>query len=559
MSLKRLTGWRRLFEYNVENSPTSSRIAGRGVKGMRRLLDKKIVAWITLAVLVCLWAFFPQNAVADAPGDVVSCDAPIDLSNSEGFSSIDPFLISDPAGVAHLFWAERVFGSPGGGGTDAVMYSKWDGNTWSTPNDIFLSPPEYFNRSITGIRGVLDEQGVIHLAWMGPDNTFFYSSTRADMAGAASAWQKPVMLATDQTGTQYSFDIAYDSPQTLHIVYGETRANDAPSVTYIRSTDGGLTWSSPEDIYIFTGLDRGASNIQVVVDAPDKIYATWTEWDLSGNGQVIYFARSLDDGLTWDYPVVLDKRRNDEYERDWTNLTVLGKNQLAVIWEGGFRAYPQAQYSDDGGVTWGKPIDTFPWLIADNGFANLLWDDTGRLHAFLVRRLREDSGDVCKFAGCAAAEARGSTNTLWHSIWEGGTRWRDPKPVGNFGDGKLGDIGGAFSAVAFVGGNEFVAAWFSYLTQEIVVMNCTVEGVSPDEPKPWPTATPKPTATPLPTPTPMPVDVTLALITRPVYSDTATSQPADTLQNPGLPILFGGLISLLVVAGVVFVKQYRRY
>jgi len=522
--------------------------------------DKFIKILLRTAAAVCVvlgLSYAPLPVQAQQPGSITSCNAPMNLSNSEGYSSNDPFLIADPAGVAHLFWAERVFGSPGSGGTDAVMYSKWDGISWSEPNDIFLTPPDHVNRQIFGVRGVLDEEGIIHLAWMGPDNTFYYSSARADQAGIAAEWEKPFLLADDEAGTQFSFDIAYEPPSTLHILYGASRENDAPSVSYIRSTDNGLTWTDPKDIFLFSGLDRGASNIRLLVDdRPGRIYATWTEWDLSGNGQAIYFAKTIDDGDTWSVPVLLDKRAKNDYERDWTNLAKLGRDQLVVIWEGGFRAYPQAQYSYDDGETWTKPIDTFPWLIADNGYAHLLYDNTGRLHTFLVRRIREGAGDVCRFPGCAQAEARGSTNTLWHSVWEGGTIWRTPEPVGNFGDGKLGDIGGAYSTVAFVEGNRLVAAWFSYLVQEIIVMDCKVEGAIHEPARPWPTATPNPT--PTATATPVLPDVTPGL---PHRSQQIQNLPPVTSQenpNPGFAILVGTLLSLIPLAGFVYIRLRHR-
>ena len=34
--------------------------------------------------------------------------SPQNVSNTPDFTSTDPFLLADPAGYAHLFWAERV-------------------------------------------------------------------------------------------------------------------------------------------------------------------------------------------------------------------------------------------------------------------------------------------------------------------------------------------------------------------------------------------------------------------------------------------------------------------
>ena len=529
---------------------------------MNKLLKNIKIKTLFWAITIAFGMSFSiplQPVKASGPGSIINCRKPINLSNSEGYSSIDPFMIPDPAGFVHLFWAERVFGDPGAGGTDAIMYSKWDGKNWSTPNDIFLSPRDHLNRKITGVRGVLDDQGIIHLTWMGPDNTLFYSSGPAYQAGIASAWEKPVLLAEDQAGAQYSFDIAYEAPQTLYILYGTLRENEAASIAYIRSTDNGRVWSDSEDIYIFPGLDSGASNIRLLVDAPDKVYATFTEWDLSGNGQVIYFTRSLDNGDSWEYPVVLDKRLDNEYERDWTNLTTLRDNELVVIWEGGFRAYPQAQYSYDGGETWTKPIDTFPWLIADNGYANLLRDGDNRLHTFLVRRIREGAGDVCRFPGCAQAEVRGTTNTLWHSVWEGGTIWRSPEPVGEIlyptPDGDLASIGGNFSAVAINHGNQLVVAWFDYTYFELTAMNCEIDGTSYVDARATPTPIPTPVITPTPENT---VAAHLALLPTPVSRDIISQQQTDpeppATQNPGMAI-WAGLFSALVIVTAIIVPK----
>jgi len=519
---------------------------------------KNLRFWQLIFGTILLLVLMQPAGAFGASGDVVNCSSPLNLSKSEGYWSNDPFVIADPAGVAHLFWAERVTGAPGPGQPDTIMYSVWDGETWSEPIDIQLSPSDYINRQIIGVRGVLDNQGIIHLMWMGPDNTFFYSSARADEAGSAAAWQPPLLLSETQTGTQYSFDLAFEAPQTLHVVYGRDWEGESRSVSYIRSNDRGLTWSEPVDIFIFPDRERGASNIRLIVDEPDKLYATWTEWDLSGNGQVIYFARSLDGGDTWDYPVFLAERTGMEYERDWTNPMVLDENHLIVMWEGGFRAYPQAQYSDDGGVTWSEPIDTFYWLIADNGFASMLWDGSKRLHAFLVRRIREGY-DMCHFPGCDNALARGSTNTIWHSVWEGGRRWREPKPVSDFGNGEFGDIGGAFTQLAIVGGNKVIAAYFSYTYQEIMVMECDIEGALEIPPEPWPTVTPGPTVTPSSTSLPL---VAVANVpqepVRPVLSVDQIPYPANAQSNPGSAIFLGILPVLLIIIVIGIVKQVKQ-
>jgi hypothetical protein len=509
--------------------------------------------WCVLAALI--FVFSAPSFAAAAPGDVVNCTAPMNISDSPGYTSADPLVLGDPAGGAHLFWSERVQGQPNASPDvpDTLMYSYYDGQTWSTPVDLFLSPRNVFNRQISSPKGILDEQGTIHLVWTGPDYRLYYSSALAAAAGSAHGWRRQYLLARDHNGAQYSADIAMTSPDTVHVLYGsgtgggaldDNRTNRA--VTYVRSNDGGDSWSNPVDIFTFSSPASGASNIRLLAAPSGPLYATWTEWDQSGNGQAIYFTRSLDDGRTWDEPTVLDRRTGDEYERDWTNLEALGADRLIAMWEGGYRAYPQAQYSQDGGQSWSKPIDTFYWLIADNGPAQFVRDSANRLHIFLMRRIREGFDDRCNiFPNCPQD---GDTNGIWHSIWDGDTRWREPSPVLFTGHN--------YVSAALVGGNKVVMASFGYGDPDVHVFECSIEGVEPIAGRPWPTPTLAPTATPNPTVR----QETIAAVGTPAPPSNALISPAPAPTGGGtsLPILLGVLPAAAVVLVAMLAGQLRR-
>lgn len=418
----------------------------------RRLLS-------ALAVFHFLVAAVSPSVVSAKEGDVVGCTPDFNISQSPDFTSADPFLVADPTGVVHLFWAELLPGSAGASNVpDTLMYSVWDGTSWSTPVDLFLSPREFFNRRIMGIRAVLDEQRVLHLSWQGPDNTFYYSQAPADEAGNARAWEPALQLTREEAGAQFSSYLTYEPPSTLHIAYGHGISNsENRSVMYIRSTDRGDTWSEPIELTRMATPGRGPSNVRLLVGQPGDLYASWTEWDLTGNGQAIYFTRSSDSGLTWASPVLLDERQGEEYERDWSTLALLGEDELVAFWEGGFRAYRQAQYSYDGGATWTDPIDTLDWLIADNGFAEFVRDSAGRLHLFVLQRVREGNVD------------KGPREGLWHTMWEGNQQWREPELVGSQTPANL-------VSVAISGGNQLFAATTGTFDYEIHIRRCTIEG-----------------------------------------------------------------------------------
>ncbi|MDT8305500.1 MAG: sialidase family protein [Anaerolineae bacterium] len=425
--------------------------------------------WPPAIAVVCLSVviFLQVVPVSAAGGDVIACTPDYNISQSPDLTSGDPFLVADPAGLVHLFWAERVTVDANALSNvpDAVMYSVWNGRSWSHPVDIFLSPPEFFNRRVNGIRAVIDEERILHLLWQGPDNTLYYSSAPADEGRSARAWQEPLLLASDEAGSQFSAYLAYEPPATLHVVYGQGISNaEHRGVVYVRSTDAGRNWSEPAELTRMVTTGRGPSNVRLLVAAPDILYATWTEWDLTGNGQAIYFARSPDGGLTWSEPVTLDERQGDEYERDWTTLALLGDEQVVAFWEGGYRAYRQAQYSYDGGETWSEPVDTLDWLIADNGFAEFARDSAGRLHLFVLQRVREGNDD------------KGRREGLWHTVWEGGQQWREPQLIGNQTPANL-------VSVAISGGNQLFAATFGTFDYEIYVRRCTIEGAPVVEPE----------------------------------------------------------------------------
>ncbi len=506
--------------------------------------------WL-IAILASLLVFFAPALAHAAPGDVDQCSAPFNISNSPGFTSTDPFLLADPSGVVHLFWAEKVMGEADTPPMipDAVMYAAWDGEAWSEPVDIFLSPGDMANRRIGAPQAVLDEQGVIHLIWIGPDFTMYYSSANATQAGSAHAWRKPVLLASDQSGTQFSMAIAWEAPQTLHLAYasgsggaalGDKRTNRA--ISYVRSDDGGTTWSEPFDIFTFSDPARGGSNVRLIAGEPGQLYASWTEWDLSGNGQAIYFARSMNSGVTWDQPVLLDERDELDYERDWTNLAVLDEQRLVALWEGGFRAYPQTQYSTDGGGTWSQPIDTFYWLIADNGFAQFVRDSAGRTHVFLLRRIREGFEEKCNlFPGCANTGA-----AIWHSVWEAETRWREPAPLLYSEDNYL--------TVATNGGYQVLLAWSAILDPEVKVMHCQIESA------PAIAAVPPPTHMPTPQPGPTVANIVGEPVTTPLLAPAQVAlepAPLSSRRSPAVAALYFLVPWTVIVALTVLITRRR--
>jgi hypothetical protein len=501
--------------------------------------------FLLLATVIAITSSFPRKTSAQT-GDIV-WNEPVNISNSPELTSTDPFLLADPAGLVHLFWAERssagVAQNP-----DTLLYAYWDGEKWSKPIDIFFSPDSDGNPTVSYPHAVLDDNGRIHLFWISEPNYPYYalnySSVEAGQAKYASAWQPKVILADDLTGTKYSIHVAYSPPDTLHVVYASgaqgSRPKEDRTVHYIRSTDLGKTWSKPVVIFTSPVLLMGVSDTRLLFVPPNTLYASWTLWDDTGNGKRIYFTRSQDSGITWDAPVVLTENRDDEYERDWNNMVQLDKNLLMTIWEGGWRAYRNAQYSLTEGSSWSDPIDIFPRLIGDNGYVEFVKDSNNKWHAFLAQRIREGN------EGTGQADAV----FLWESSWLGGTGWSDPVQAIS------GESTRAMTnpKVAIVNGNRIVATWYGSGIYEVMVATGVIQDAPYIPPKPWPASVEQPINIPTDVmPTPL-VEITLQPTPTPYILKPVSKPGANEPFNFAFGVASSLIVSLIMVV-IVVVKR----
>jgi hypothetical protein len=307
----------------------------------------------------------------------------------------------------------------------------------------------------------------------------------------------------------------------------------------MRSNDLGQTWSEPYVLFTSPVLMWGTSDTRLIFDPPSNLYASWTLWDDDGNGYRVYFIRSVDNGETWGEPVILTENRGDEYERDWNNLVPLDNNLLMAMWEGGWRAYRQAQYSIDNGVTWSEAIDTFPRLIGDNGFVEFARDSNGTWHSFVANRPRE------------GIEAGSISNdvSLWHSVWQGGTSWSEPTQA------ITGEPAKAMTnpKVTIVNGNRIVAAWYGSQIYEIYVASGVIQGAPALAPSPWDASAVYPT------------NSATEIRPAPVMIETAQPTPTRLIAKTGnqmqdtaaFNILFGVISSLIVSVMMVVIVIFR--
>jgi hypothetical protein len=433
----------------------------------------------------------------------------------------------------------------------ALYYTRWDGKMWLPPVDILISSEGYMMYP----EAVVDPRGTLHLVWIGGftrQAKLYYSRAPASKADLAQEWSKPVPLAEPLVQAYYMVNIAVDSEGGLHILY--FLIGNAPGVYVINSFDGGDTWSDPILLYNInssTGEDEGASTMKILADQAGRLHATWTRYDISGNGKDILYSQSRDQGKTWTEPLDVAVWQLGLYEVDWLSVGVIG-DEIHLVWEGGERAYLNERISTDGGLTWGKPHQILANLVGENGFADMVTDSANQMHMLIVKR------GVNAYWMYA----------LWYTSWEE-DHWRDPIALGTtnpnlysiagtYYEGSNLDLlhgtftgnGMRYQKSAIVNGNELFVILVNEWDGEIWSTRATLSSpFNPPQTYPQPTATPAPTAIPT---------TVVQQTANPISREQLDRKPPTQENNPGDLVMMGVLPAVLLVIGSLAYARIRK-
>lgn len=480
-----------------------------------------------------------------------------------------PAMVADTSGKVHVVWSEDVGGEtqalvfrPDGSPRldrrgrqvnflwdlgNTLFYSSWDGNTWSTPVDIYTA----LDSKVTYPQVVVDAKGTIHLAWIQSQNEIvdlMYSQAPVEQAASVRAWTDPVILASQLSPDYYPVGLAVDQADELHILYYKYGQN--PGVFVINSTDGGNIWSDPIQIYANNdpyGREDGSLPVRITSDEKNRLHAMWKVYGEDGNGKYIYYSQSVDQGKTWSTPFLMAEKQPGWYEVDWLNIGIVG-DQIHAVWEGGVLAYQNERISNDGGKTWEPAQRILPMLVGENGWQEFVTDSQGILHQFVAKRT--GVGDATVYA-------------LWHSQYRN-DQWTTPDIVGlennqtyhfsidyspdeidNMLKGTIMMDGLRYPRSVVINGNEIVVIIVNEYDGEIYASHAVVN--APEiPPVPYPTAESVQIEQPVNTPLPE-VETTQAVIIE--------KQPGRSPVSPGTLVMASLVPVFLLVLGVVIYKR----
>ena len=447
--------------------------------------------------------------------------APVSLTNGETYPDL-PAMANDAEGRLHVLWQEETEGTGPGA---SLLYTRQDQVAtasgtevrWTNPTAILSSPD-----------GGADQPSLIalgnqlHAVWRGgQQGEILYSQAFATDAYIASEWEEPQRLAASATMGSWPH-ITADLAGTLHVVYA-VPVNEGRGIYYTSSPDG-MEWSEPYQVFDAERAGWAMSDYpRLAVDLAGTIHVVWTRADPLGTGmtQAIYYAQSVDGGVTWSEGLEVAAGA-----MAWPQITVSGQDEVHLLWnESSTDTACWHQWSADGGLTWTRP-ERVPGFENVPGPIGAMADGAGMV--YLVGLGQDSSGQP----------------TLLYATWNG-QRWAEREVLGLSFSADASLPGVSTALLPALGQLDVVLRGVTTSVGEISRARLwhAERAVPPVVATPMPSFTPRPAAGPLPTPVP----TTFATPT-PSF-DTAPPQTSESSIDDLLPLLVPGVLALVLVLG----------
>ena len=275
---------------------------------------------------------------------------PSNLSQS-GSASI-PLMVVDSDGIFHILWVDEYSG---------FIYVTGDGIEWSTPAPVVMP----FDDSIPYL--LADVEGIIHAFWRDSEGALYYSKVRASAFDNFSAWTTGIRLGE----AALDFAVVEDGKGDLHLGYMRPLESDEfPAGIYYRRLKGGTTsWSSPTLIYLspyLRSIELADSNVDITTSMVDDEVNVYLAWDNRPRERV-YLSKSNDGGLTWSSPEEVDKPVEGSLTPGPSRILVDANDEnVLVVWQSNRTESSCEQYyqfSDDAGNSWSPQLRMFEGFV----------------------------------------------------------------------------------------------------------------------------------------------------------------------------------------------------
>jgi hypothetical protein len=334
-------------------------------------------------------------ALAD-PRPTPVWQAPVVL-NEGSLPFVSPVLVSDSEGRVHAFWspltneADAPFGPP----ATEIQYAQLDSGRWSRAAAILSSPEGATLQPAAAI----DNEGSILAVWSGGQNgEIYFSRASASEAALPSEWTEPQSLPIPGPGGT-SPAIGVDSAGTTYVVYA-VPLNDRRGIYLLKSDDSGENWAEPLKVFAGVPADSTLVTTEMIVEprlalsGMGQLHVIWRQQPaVSSTGDTMYYVRSTDGGASWSVAEQVGSESQQDVPVLWHEIVSAGGNAVHRIWQewelGRLNVWHQR--SLDNGQVWSAPLQVAV-LDAISVPATLTADSAGQLHLLLSVNPSESGG-----------------------------------------------------------------------------------------------------------------------------------------------------------------------
>lgn len=327
----------------------------------RHIIIQRVAVFLGIfSASLCAAFAAPGNVLVQDP--VSAWSQPANFSQIPELSSRFPIAFCDRYQNMHTFWTEQ------NDSLSLIYYRTDTSGNWGDAIDILKTD------RVTRLSGVVDRENRVFLTWLdiSPGGNLYFTRAPLSEAGDARVWLAPSTLVSDVD----SGSLTERANGDLCLTYTGSDSDGRNHFSkYICSTDGGDTWTDPVEFYSITTAVPATAGASLMVDDSGILHSSWSERSYEyGLSSRLGYMRSTDGGKTWTSITLAESDTPPGV--DVIGLFRIG-NQLHLTWDQPERMH---QWSSDGGVTWSAPTVIMSLGAAFGGRNELAQDSAGRVH-----------------------------------------------------------------------------------------------------------------------------------------------------------------------------------